>query len=58
MPIEDFKIGDRVIRVDFGEVATIINIENGLYVLHFDNPKYFDLVCDGEKLMLVGEDNE
>lgn len=52
------KIGDRVLRVDLHEKATIIDIYNGLYVLHFDNEEYKDLICDEEKLVLIGSDKK
>ena len=51
------KIGDRVLRVDLYEKATIIDIYKGLYVLHFDNEEYEDLICDEEKLVLIGSDS-
>ena len=60
MDYEDFKIGDRVGRYygDKIEKATIIDIEEGLYLLHFDNEDYFDLLCDEEKIFKINESEE
>ncbi len=56
MDIESFEVGDRVVRCDIGEKATIIGLDKyGLYILHFDNENYYDLICDGEKLILLEE---
>jgi len=58
MEYEDFEIGDRVGRFygDTIERATVIDIQNGLYLLKFDNKDYEDLLCDEEKIFKIEED--
>lgn len=58
MDYEDFEIGDRVGRFygDTIERATVIDIQNGLYLLKFDNKDYEDLLCDEEKIFKIQED--
>ncbi len=58
MGYEDFEIGDRVGRFygDTIEKATVIDIQNGLYLLKFDNKDYEDLLCDEEKIFKIEED--
>lgn len=57
MEYEDFEIGDRVGRFygDIIERATVIDIQNGLYLLKFDNKDYENLLCDEEKLFKIKE---
>lgn len=57
MDYEDFKIGDRVGRFygDILEKATIIDIQNGLYLIKFDNEEYENLLCDNEKIFRIKE---
>ena len=57
MEYEHFEIGDRVGRF-FGnkiEKATIVNDDNGLYELKFDNKDYYNLICDEEKIFKIEE---
>ncbi len=58
MEYQDFEIGDRVGRFygDKIEKATIIDIQNGLYLLKFDNKDYEDLLCDEEKIFKIEEE--
>lgn len=57
MEYEDFKIGDRVSRFygDILEKATIIDIQDGLYLIKFDNEEYENLLCDNEKIFRIKE---
>lgn len=57
MEYEDFKIGDRVGRFygDILEKATIIYIQDGLYLIKFDNEEYENLLCDNEKIFRIKE---
>lgn len=57
MEYEDFKIGDRVGRFygDILEKATIIDIQNELYLIKFDNEEYENLLCDNEKIFRIKE---
>ena len=58
MDYEDFEIGDRVGRFyeDMIEKATVIDIQDGLYLLKFDNKDYENLLCDEEKIFKIEED--
>lgn len=58
MDYEDFEIGNRVGRFygDTIERATVIDIQNGLYLLKFDNKDYENLLCDEEKIFKIEED--
>lgn len=60
MDYEDFEIGDRVGRFygNIIEKATIIDIQDGLYLLKFDNKDYEDLLCDEEKIFKICEGGE
>ena len=60
MNYKDFEIGNRVGRFygDIIEKATITDIQDGLYLLKFDNEDYADLLCDNEKIFKIEEDNE
>lgn len=60
MDYEDFEIGDRVGRFygDIIEKATITDIQDGLYLLKFDNEDYEDLLCDNEKIFKIEDNNE
>lgn len=57
MDYEDFEIGDRVGRFygDIIEKAIIIDIQDGLYLLKFDNEEYENLLCDNEKIFRIKE---
>ena len=57
MDYENFEIGDRVGRFygDIIEKAIIIDIQDDLYLLKFDNKDYEDLLCDEEKIFKIKE---
>lgn len=57
MDYENFEIGDRVGRFygNIIEKAIIIDIQDGLYLLKFDNKDYEDLLCDEEKIFKIKE---
>lgn len=57
MEYENFEIGDRV-GIFYGDIiekATIIDIQDGLYLLKFDNKDYENLLCDNEKIFKIKE---
>lgn len=58
MEYDDFEIGNRVGRFYDGiiEKATVIDIQNGLYLLKFDNEDYEDLLCDEEHIFKLEEE--